>query len=63
MDNPTLKGLVDAAIGIADARRKILQHMRTALEAGDNAEALKFARELCGLENEKARSRIASNLN
>ena len=62
-DDPTLKGLVDAAIEIADARREILQRMRTALEAGDNAEALKFARELCGLEHEKASSRIAPNLN
>jgi hypothetical protein len=62
-DNPALKGLVDAAIEIAQARRKILQHMRAALEAGDNAEALKFARELCGLENEKARSRITPNVN
>jgi len=58
-----LKGLVDAAIEIAEARRKILRGMRTALEVGDNAEALKFARELCGLENEKNGSRITPNLN
>jgi len=63
MDNPALKGLVDVAIEIADARRKILQHMRTALETGDSAEALKFARQLCGLENEKARFGTAPNLN
>jgi hypothetical protein len=62
-EESALKGLVDAAIEIAEARRKILQRMRTALEAGDNAEALKFARELCGLNNEKASSRITPNLN
>ncbi|HEY2123512.1 MAG TPA: hypothetical protein VGH07_07945 [Chthoniobacterales bacterium] len=61
-DAPALKGLVDAAIEIADARRQILQRMRTALERGDITEALKFARELCGLE-EKVSSRIAPNLN
>jgi hypothetical protein len=62
-DHPELKGLIDAAIEIADARREILHHMRDAILAGDNAEALKLARELCGLENEKASTRIAPNFN
>lgn len=56
-DAPALKGLVDVAIEIADARRQTLQRMRTALERGDNTEALKFARELCGLkQDEQARN-------
>ncbi|MFY9731966.1 MAG: hypothetical protein WB723_04210 [Candidatus Acidiferrales bacterium] len=56
-DAPALKGLVDAAIEIADARRQTLQRMRTALERGDDTEALKFARELCGLnQDEQARN-------
>lgn len=48
-DAESLKGLVDAAIEIAAARRDILQRMRNALEAGDNVEALKLAASLCGV--------------
>jgi hypothetical protein len=62
-NDSALKGVIDAAIEIADARREILRRMRNALMAGDNAEALNLARELCGLENEKNGSRITPNFN
>jgi hypothetical protein len=44
-----LDGLFDTAIEISEKRRNILQRMRAALEAGDNAEALKLAARLCGV--------------
>jgi hypothetical protein len=47
------KGIADAAIEIGRARQRILEHMRSAFERGDNAEALKFGKELCGLKTEK----------
>lgn len=43
------KGLVEAAIAIARDRQETMKHLRTALEASDDAEALKIARKLCGL--------------
>ncbi|HEY2123515.1 MAG TPA: hypothetical protein VGH07_07965 [Chthoniobacterales bacterium] len=52
-DTPELKGFVDTAIEIADARRQTLQRMRTALEADDRDEVLKLARELCGVRNDE----------
>ena len=44
------KGLVDAALEISMRRRAVLVLMRKALESGDERQALKFARQLCGLE-------------
>ena len=46
-------GILDAALEIGRRRQDILQLMRSALERGDNAEALRLGRELCGVENEK----------
>jgi hypothetical protein len=45
------KGLVDAALEISMRRRAVLVLMRKALESGDERQALKFARQLCGLEH------------
>ena len=47
-----LNGLIDAAIEIGRERRDVLQRMKVALESGNDAEALRFARQLCGLEDE-----------
>jgi hypothetical protein len=41
--------LLDAALEIATERRATLAQMRKALECGDDAEALRHARTLCGL--------------
>ena len=55
IDGPDLKGLVDAAMQIAEERRDILRRMRDALKAGDHSEALKLAEALCGVNpNEQA---------
>ena len=43
------KGLVEAAIEIGRARQNLLQQMRSAFERGDNAEAMRLGKELCGL--------------
>jgi hypothetical protein len=48
-----LPGLLDVAIAIANERRDTLQNMRHALMAGDDQTALKCARKLCGLHDEK----------
>lgn len=56
---PTVtSGLVEAALAIAEKRRDILTRLRSALEQGKDAEALEFARQLCGLENDEARNRV-----
>jgi hypothetical protein len=57
-----LKGLVRAASTIAQARRECLQSLRAALMRRNDAEALEFARKLCGLENDETSSRIDSSL-
>jgi hypothetical protein len=55
----TLAGVMEAAQEIARARRDLLARMRAALKAGNDSEALKFARELCGLdEHEQTRNRV-----
>ena len=58
-----LKGLLDAAVEIGRKRHDILQRMRAAFERGDNLEALQLGRELCGLKDEKASSRIDTGIN
>jgi hypothetical protein len=45
-------GVFDAAMEIARQRREILVQLRAALEAGDQPNINRFARELCGLSNE-----------
>jgi hypothetical protein len=45
------KGFVNAALEISMRRRAVLALMREALESGDEQQALKFARQLCGLEH------------
>ena len=44
------EGLVNAALEISMRRRVVLGLMRKALESGDEGQALKFAKQLCGLE-------------
>jgi hypothetical protein len=46
-----LGGLLDAALEIGRQRLDILQRMKAAFERGDEAEALRLGRELCGLES------------
>ena len=55
-DVVSLAGVLNAALEIADKRRETLARLRAALEKGDDAEALKVARALCGVENEEESS-------
>jgi hypothetical protein len=48
-----LAGLIDAALQIADKRREKLQHLRTAILNSNTKEVYKYAREICGLEEEE----------
>jgi hypothetical protein len=43
-------GLVDVALRIAEERSELLGGLRSALEQGENEDALAIARQLCGLE-------------
>jgi hypothetical protein len=45
--------LVERALEISANRRQTLERLRTALEQGNDAEALQIAKELCGLENDQ----------
>jgi len=51
---PNWNGLIDAAIEIGRKRHDRLRRMKVALESGNDAEALRFARQLCGLEDKKS---------
>jgi hypothetical protein len=62
-DERRLRGLLDAALEIASKRRETLDHLRAALESRDDAEALRFARQLCGLENEETSNRVDPGFN
>ena len=59
----SFKGLLDAAIEIAQKRRETLRRLRQALESSQDAEALNVARELCGLENEQESYRTDTRIN
>ncbi|HUN83888.1 MAG TPA: hypothetical protein VMU48_05880 [Terracidiphilus sp.] len=45
----SLSGIVEAILEVGRQRKSILEQMRAALLSGDNATALRFARQMCGL--------------
>jgi hypothetical protein len=45
----SLSGLVDAILGVGRARKALLDQLRSSLESGNDTEALRFARQYCGL--------------
>ena len=49
-----VSGVFEAAREIARQRREILVQLRAALESGDQPNITRFARELCGLNDEKS---------
>jgi hypothetical protein len=49
-----LSGIVDAAVEISERRRETLATMKEALERGDSEEALEYARQLCGIDDEES---------
>ncbi len=59
--SPSLKGLVEVALEIARRRREALWRLRKALDAGNEREALKLARELCGLHEKSDRAHQSVN--
>ena len=58
--NPNLGGMLDAAMQIGTARREILRRMRAAFQQGNEVEALKLARQLCGLGQHEQTSNRAN---
>jgi hypothetical protein len=44
-------GVLDAALEIGRQRLDILQRMKAAFDRGDETEALRLGKELCGLES------------
>lgn len=52
ISDPTLKELVNEALEISRRRRDTLADLRTALQQEDDAEALRLARQLCGITHE-----------
>ncbi len=43
-------GLIEAALDISRRRTEMLEKMKAALQAGDDQEALRWARRLCALD-------------
>jgi len=63
-DSCGLGGVLDAAMQIGAGRREILRKMRAAFQQGNEAEALKLARQLCGLgEHDEESHRTNPRLN
>ena len=60
--DPAVEELVNAALEISRKRRDTLAGLRTALEREDAAEALRLAKQLCGLTHEKESHRTDSGL-
>lgn len=64
MENgPSLSRLAEAALEIARRRRETLVRLRAALERGDNVEALRLAKELCGVKHEQESDRTRPRIN
>jgi len=47
-------GVIEAILEVGRQRKAVLDRLRMALESGNNARALKLARQLCGLQNEES---------
>jgi hypothetical protein len=50
--SPTLSGIVNAVLEVSRQRNALLNQLRSALQSGDDQQALQVARQLCGLSNE-----------
>jgi len=59
----SLNGLIDAALAISDRRCEILRNLREALDRGDDQQALVYARQLVGLENDQKGNRTNPGIN
>ncbi len=53
-DQPSVSGIVDAILEIGRQRNALLVQLRTALELGQEREALSLSRRLCGLHYEQS---------
>jgi hypothetical protein len=58
-----LDGVLDAALEIARRRRDTLAGLRAALETGNQEQAIKLAKALCGLADEQESHRTDSRVN
>lgn len=54
-------GIVEVALKISARRREILRQMREALTRNDDQTALRFARQLCDLEDESVGRALLAN--
>ena len=61
--DPSLTGVVEAALEIARKRRDTLARLRAAVESGDNTKVFEIARELWGVENDEESHRISPRVN
>ena len=51
-ENPGLSHILEAALKVATNRRAILIRLREALQNDNVAEAIKLAKELCGIDDQ-----------
>jgi hypothetical protein len=61
-DSLNITGAVDAILEVGRQRKVVLDQLRTALQSGDDSQALDLARQLCGLQNEES-NRVNPRLN
>jgi hypothetical protein len=56
-------GVFEAALEVGRRRRDLLEQMRKALENHNDQEALRLAKQLCGLEDEQKRNPTSAGIN
>jgi hypothetical protein len=61
--NPDMAQAIASALEIARRRAQTLSRIRTALESGDNATAVRLMRIYCGLDDEQKSHSTPSGVN
>ncbi len=54
----SMSGIVDAVLEVGKQRNALLSELRTALQSGQDDEALAVARQLCGMSSHEESNRI-----
>jgi hypothetical protein len=59
----SMSGIVDSILEVGRQRNSLLAQLRTALQSGQDDQALAVARQLCGMSNHEERHPANSRLN
>lgn len=62
-EQANIANLVDAVVEVGRQRAALLRSLKAALQCGNNEEALRLSRELCGLSNDEESNRANPSIN